>query len=169
MSLSRELAVPGPPPRGHAPRQAAVPVCRGEPSEGCQVEPPPHLRTSTQRAVMDRQSASAPRTGHRPPGAGARLSYSQAYKITAVSHPTMEGSIQHSPFPSVFDMAPSHHVVMKSDASKFIVSYFDIAKNRLSFAYLGPFQILKIAGPSISLIPDPHMHPGICFWDIRKK
>ena len=41
-------------------------------------------------------------------GPGARLSYRQAYNTTAVSNPTMEGGTQHSPFPSVFNMAPSN-------------------------------------------------------------
>ena len=53
---------------------------------------------------------------------------------------------------------------MKADASKFIASCFLHSKNRFGFAYLGPFQILKIAGP----VFEPHMHPGNYFWDIKK-
>ena len=64
------------------------------------------------RAICLRISQPSSKNNNNKPGRatphnGARLSYSQAYKIIAVSNPSIRG-IKHSPFPLLFNMAPSH-------------------------------------------------------------
>ena len=55
----------------------------------------------------------------------------------------MEGSIRHSPLPSVLNMAPSNQVILKADAPRPVVGYFDIPKLDSVSRIWAPFDLIS--------------------------